>query len=378
MKKVFLYSWLASVFILFAWACNSKTALVAPIPSAGNGIVKAKDAAPITIIEQQSTSVTINDGIGVNCSSVVLDCSGNDTQTITTNIPMGSTLVSATLSSDNEQPSVEVNGSGFIEGAFSNVRGNVCTGLTFIAANGEEESNLVAYSSVVNKTGSNTIILSFSGCFADSFIYTYTTPVTVVETPTPVPSTPTAVPPTSTFTPVPPTPTPTTCGGSNCADAAPEVRQCNSIWANTLLAGGDSDNDTICSSGCLLTCLAMAGRTTPDKLNTILATGGDFNDSGELMMENVGKTEGILVDEVPSNAISDDELVAGLCTGIQVIAQVSHPGAHYVLVTGRKFDPVTDRCRVTVNDPNNTSISYLDDSSYQSVNEYVFLSSLPE
>ena len=142
------------------------------------------------------------------------------------------------------------------------------------------------------------------------------------------------------------------------ATAYPLFKQCDSLWANELL--NRSTTNTICSSGCLISSMAMiindwhkqvtSGPATPHTLNIWLTWNGGYASDDLFIWGSVNgfgtKFAGFTTDHTQTRNYFN--------AGKAVILNVRN-GGHYVLMTGISG---TD---YIVNDPGFTKTSYTQD-----------------
>jgi len=130
-------------------------------------------------------------------------------------------------------------------------------------------------------------------------------------------------------------------------------KQCDSKWANQEL--GMCSADTICSSGCAMSSVAMILKTKgcnydPSSLDHWLTTNGGYANGCDIVWSSVSKICGVSYQGMEKASESD------ICNGLSqmhgIVANV-HNGAHWVLLTGCLGNGV-----FSVNDPGYSTTSY--------------------
>jgi hypothetical protein len=187
-------------------------------------------------------------------------------------------------------------------------------------------------------------------------------PVSPTVTPTATPTLTPTISPTQTATPTV-TSTPTCAGNGYRVPLIPYYHGsipggASEPWTNTLL---DDSTKTIGKRGCFLTCLSMLAQVNPGALDLDLTAYGAIDDDGNVNQYKAAEYLGWPCAE--NIAWSDAELVTLLKQGYYVVAHVQSTtdAGHFVVVTGSGFDPSTQQCRFTIEDPaGNTAHTFLD------------------
>jgi hypothetical protein len=169
-----------------------------------------------------------------------------------------------------------------------------------------------------------------------------------------------------------PTRTPPTCGAVIPRIVTPYKQSGPTAigWSGNQLDHSEDPKDHIGTRGCYVTCLAMLTGSDPGEVNTMLtnANPAAINSSGQVVEARAYGTLGYSgVQRISTQ--SDSDVGVQMNAGNDVIVEVEGP--HFVVVTGYVFDPTTQRCRYSINDPRaNNPKSYLDEYTFSTLRVY--------